>query len=158
MSLAATTATETVQLSRMYAASCQQVFDAWTDAKALQQWFGPHSHKCKVEKYDVRVGGEFQIRMIPVADDPDCAGEPGKDSVCAGKFVTVESPCKLAMTFNWIENGADMGETLLTIELFEREQGTELVLTHERLPDAAIRDAHASGWQGTLEKLQAFLQ
>lgn len=157
MTLAATTSGETVRLTRVYAASRQEVFDAWTDSQALGQWFGTDSHKCKIEILDVREGGEYRFRMIPVGVDSDCAGNPEEDSVCAGKFVSIAPPERLVMTFSWVENGADIGETLLSIELFEVEGGTELVLTHERLPDQALREAHASGWQGSLDNLQAYL-
>ena len=158
MAIAAQTTSETVSLSRYYPASREQVFKAWTDPQALVLWFGPHSHKCKIEKLDVRVGGEYQIRLIPISTDTECSGEPGLDSVCAGTFIEVIAPQKLVMTFTWIENGGDIGETLLTIELFEKRGGTELHLIHERIPTEEMRQAHTGGWQGTLECLEEYLQ
>ena len=158
MALVAENASETIQLKHHYTADRDQVFAAWTDPKALGQWFGPHSHSCHIEKWDLREGGEYQIRMIPVGEDSDCGGDSDKDSVCAGKFVQVQPPGKLVMTFTWIENGGDIGETLLTIELFEAGDGTDVVLTHERLPDEEMRKAHTGGWQGTLECLEEYLQ
>lgn len=159
MELAAKTASETVRLTHHYKATREQVFEAWTDAGAMAQWFGPHSHTCKIEKLDVREGGEYQFRLIPTGEveDPECGGDSSADSVCAGTFVVVQPPEKLAMTFSWIENGGDVGETLLTIELLEAEAGTELVLTHERLPTEELRQAHAGGWQGSLECLEEFI-
>jgi len=157
MSMAATTATDTVQLRHHYNVPRQRVYEAWTKAEAMGQWFGPHSHHCKVEKLDVREGGQYQIRMIPVTEDHDCTGETDADSVCAGEFVKVKAPELLVITFNWIENGADMGETLLTIEFQESAKGTDVLLTHERLPDEELRQAHEAGWQGTLECLEEFL-
>ena len=157
MSSVAEAATETVQLKHQYPFTPQHVFDAWSNPEALGQWFGPHSHKCKVEKYDFRVDGEYQIRMIPVAEDTDCAGDSGKDSVCAGTFVEIIPNRKIAMTFGWIENGGDINGTLLTIEFNETSNGTEVSLLHERLPNKPAADAHRGGWEGTLECLEAYL-
>ena len=157
MTMAAQTATEVVKLSHHYAFPHERVFQAWTKAEALGQWFGPHSHDCKVEEYDFREGGNYQIRMIPVAEDHDCKGDPEADSVCAGKFVEIIPNEKIAMTFGWIENGADIGETLLTIEFKATDAGTDIVLTHERLPNEELRLAHEGGWQGTLECLEEYL-
>lgn len=157
MTVAAQTATETLVLRHHYEANPEQVFRAWSDPNALGEWFGPHSHKCKVEKYDFREGGDYQIRMIPVSEDADCAGDTTQDSVCAGKFVQIIPSEKIVMTFNWIENGADMGDTLLTIEISPGKGGTDLVLTHERLPNQELYEAHKGGWEGTLECLEAFL-
>jgi len=158
MGLVAETASETLQLKHHYQAPREQVYEAWTRPEALGQWFGPHSHTCTVEKLEVREGGEYQIRLTPVSEDHDCKGDPEADSVCAGKFVKLKAPETIVMTFSWIENGADIGETLLSIELLESNNGTELILTHEKLPNEELRQAHAGGWQGSLECLEEFLQ
>ena len=157
MASVADKAITTVQLRHQYNASPQQVFDAWSNPEALGKWFGPHSHNCKVEKYDFRENGEYQIRMMPVAEDTDCAGDSSQDSVCAGTFVQIIPAEKIVMTFGWIENGGDINGTLLTIELANTKEGCELLLTHERLPNKEACDAHRGGWQGSLECLEEFL-
>ena len=157
MTIAAQTATEVVKLSHHYAFPCERVYSAWTKGEILGQWFGPHSHNCKVEKYDFHEGGDYQIRMVPVGEDHDCEGDPKADSVCAGTFVEIIPQQKIVMAFSWIENAADIGDTLLTIEFAAAGDGTDIVLTHERLPNEELRLAHASGWQGTLECLEEYL-
>lgn len=159
MTLAAQQAQETVRLLHQYEASIEHVFNAWRDPNALGQWFGPHSHTCKVEEYDFTVGGKYQIRMIPTGDvdDPDCEGDTKQDSVCAGQFVEIIPNKKIVMTFTWIENAGEIGDTLLSIELQTVGNKTEVTLTHERLPDEQMRTAHEGGWQGTLECLEEFL-
>jgi len=158
MSTVAETATENVQLKHQYPFTPQQVFEAWSNPDALGQWFGPHSHKCKVEKYDFRVDGNYQIRMIPVTADNDCGGyDPGKDSICAGSFIEIIPNRKIVMTFGWIENGGDVDGTLLTVEFNKTSHGTEVSLLHERLPNKPSADAHRGGWEGTLECLETYL-
>ena len=157
MALAAQTASETVQLRRHYRVAREKVFAAWIDPQALSQWFGPHSHRCEVERFDLREGGEYQIRMIPVSEDTDCGGDPTEDSVCAGQFVEISAPKRLVMTFTWIENGGDIGETLLSVEFASSDGGTDVILTHERLPNEEMRQAHRSGWEGSLECLEDYL-
>ena len=48
-------------------------------------------------------------------------------------------------------------ETLVTVELHPRGNNTELVLTHERLPDASSAGKHEEGWQDIVRKLAAHL-
>lgn len=157
MDLAATTATETLEIRHYYNATPEQVFSAWANPEALSQWFGPHSHTCRVEQWDMHEGGDYRIRMIPVSEDGECGGDSSMDSVCAGKFVQIIESRVIAMTFCWIENGSDIGETLLTIQLLEKGKGTELVLVHERLPDPDVAEMHRSGWQGSVECLEEYL-
>jgi uncharacterized protein YndB with AHSA1/START domain len=156
---AATTASETLQLKRHYKVSPEQLFAAWSEPAALNQWFGPQSHNCKVEKFEFETGGVYQIRLIPTGEveDPDCHGDTSQDSVCAGQFVEINAPHRIVMTFNWIENGADMGDTLLSIEFNSVKDGTDLVLTHEKIPSEELREAHKGGWQGSLECLEEFI-
>jgi len=158
MVIATATKSKSLQISRHYDASREQVFAAWTNADALGKWFGPPSHQCKVEKMDVSEGGEYQIRMTPTGEDSDCGGDSGSDSVCGGRFIELVSPEKIVMTFSWLENGSDIGETILTIELSETGTGTDLLLTHTGLPDEEAIKAHNGGWNGSLDGLQAFLQ
>lgn len=159
MALAAQQAMETVRLQQQYKATPEQVFAAWCDPEALGKWFGPHSHSCKVEKYDFTEGGQYQIRMVPTGEveDPDCEGDTTEDSVCAGQFVEIVDNKRIVMSFDWIENGAPLGDSLLTIELEPVGDQTRLTLTHERLPDEQLRNAHQGGWQGSLECLEEYL-
>jgi len=155
---AATTASETVQIKHHYKASPAQVFAAWSDPEALNQWFGPQSHRCKVEKLEFKAGGAYQIRLTPTGEsEAGCHGDSTKDSVCVGKFVEINKPNRIVMTFTWIENVEDMGETLLTIDFKPTRDGTELVLTHEKLPSEELREAHQGGWQSTLESLADYI-
>ena len=150
-------ASEVVKLNYHYEATVQQVFEAWSNPQALSAWFGPHSHTCKIEKFDFREGGEYQLRMVPLIKGENSASHSDKDPICAGQIVQIELQKKIVMTFTWIENGSDIGETLLTIELYPASGGTDLIITHERLPNNEARKAHADGWQGSLECLEEYL-
>jgi uncharacterized protein YndB with AHSA1/START domain len=48
-------------------------------------------------------------------------------------------------------------ETLVTVELVDKDGATELVLTHEHFPSSTMRDNHEHGWTGVLESLVAFV-
>jgi uncharacterized protein YndB with AHSA1/START domain len=76
-----------------------------------------------------------------------------------GSYVEVKPPERLVMT--WSSEGSplhDGYESLLTIEFVAQGiAATEVVLTHERLPDLYVRDFSA-GWDSTLEHLEKYLQ
>jgi len=48
-------------------------------------------------------------------------------------------------------------QSLVTFRLEPFDGGTELTLTHERLPDEPARASHEHGWNGLLDKLPVFL-
>jgi uncharacterized protein YndB with AHSA1/START domain len=45
----------------------------------------------------------------------------------------------------------------VTIELSDRDGGTELRLTHVQLPTEASRDDHNEGWKSVLNRLEKFV-
>ncbi len=49
-------------------------------------------------------------------------------------------------------------KTLGTLEFLERENGTELILTHEGFPDENMCDEHEEGWGECLDSLLNYLE
>lgn len=145
-----------VYVSRFLPASPEKVFQAWTDAARLNEWFGPPGYKANAVTMDVRTGGEYEIVMQPPASD----GEPSTPNTITGRYREVSPPRLLVFTWAWKDaSGTPMDgvESLVTIEFSEAPGGTDVRITHERLPAPELREAHRAGWTATLERLEALL-
>jgi hypothetical protein len=46
----------------------------------------------------------------------------------------------------------------VTFEFLAQPQGTEVVVTHEGVPSDKACTVHEKGWEGTLERLEQFLE
>jgi uncharacterized protein YndB with AHSA1/START domain len=136
---------ERIEVRKWLPASAAEVFSAWTDAEEMREWMRPSTTTDLRASLDVRVGGRYTLDMID--------GE--KVFSHHGEYVTVDPPWKLSFTWRaaWLPEGS-----LVTVELFEREGGTELVLTHERLPSAESAKNHGQGWTEILEKLGGVME
>ena len=145
MTLTEPTPKPMIRLQRLLPASPQEVFDAWTDPKSLQQWFCPGTVSLASVDLDVRVGGHFRIVMR----------DETKDLLHTGTYREIDPPQRLV--FTWRSSGTYDQETLVTVELHPRGTKTELVLTHERLPDASSAGKHEEGWQDVVRKLTVYL-
>lgn len=53
---------------------------------------------------------------------------------------------------------SESGETLVTVEFFERGDATEVVLTHELAPAAGPREGYDKGWNGCFDVLASVLE
>jgi uncharacterized protein YndB with AHSA1/START domain len=62
-------------------------------------------------------------------------------SMARAEYLAIERPSLLS--FTWISRATDHKPTVVTIEFHERGTGTELVLTHRRLPPASVEGASA---------------
>ena len=72
-----------------------------------------------------------------------------------GEYLLIQPPARLA--FTWISQATDHKATEVTIEFHERPGGTEVVLTHRRLPSAQLQ-SHRGGWTDVLQLLRETLQ
>ena len=134
---------ERLEVRKRIAAPATRVFAAWTKPESLARWMRPaETTEVRVEA-DVREGGRFTLDMV---------GADGKVFAHRGEYVVVDPPRKLAFTWraDWLPNGS-----LVTVEFAESDGATEVVLTHEGLPDAQSAENHRAGWGQILEKLAA---
>ena len=135
----------TLRLTRTFAARRERVFRAWTDPEELMRWFGPSDeYAVPHAEVDLRVGGKYRIELKTPS---------GRLLAAVGTYREVRPPERLVFTWSWTGTETDPAETLVTVELHDRGGSTELALTHERFPNKAERDGHATGWSGSLERL-----
>jgi uncharacterized protein YndB with AHSA1/START domain len=136
---------EDIVIRRFMPASRERVFDAWLDPISLVRWMRPGAEATATAEVDPRVGGHFRIVMK----------HSGGVTEHTGEYLAIERPARLS--FTWISEHTGLIPTVVTVECLEREQGTELVLTHRRLPDAKV-EAHRRGWGAILQNLEAVLR
>jgi uncharacterized protein YndB with AHSA1/START domain len=131
-----------VQIRRRVKAPAEQIFDLWTKPDLMVRWMSPFpgTVDCKAS-CDLRPGGAFSLVMLSKESSREVSGT----------YVEIDRPRKLVFTWNGpLTNHVN---TLVTVELTPRGDETDLVLTHERLPTAAIVEGHTRGWGNILDHL-----
>jgi uncharacterized protein YndB with AHSA1/START domain len=131
----------TVRVSREIAAPAAELFDAWLDPQKLSRWMRPFDTTRSDVKLDPRVGGEFEIVMhTPKGAVPH-----------TGSYQEITRPRRIVFTWNSPFAG-DHG-SLVTVDFNARGGSTEIVITHERLPNEEMVQAHSGGWSGILDRI-----
>jgi uncharacterized protein YndB with AHSA1/START domain len=132
-----------IVVRRTFSASPHELFEYWTQPELLVRWLSGYTGPVDCEAHvEPRVGGRIRLRMR--------SGEEQCEIV--GRYVEFEPPNRLA--FTWQGAPTDNQETLVTVEFRATTDGTEILLTHERLPNAASRDNHAAGWAVVFDHLR----
>lgn len=143
-----------LHLRRFFAAPRQLVFDAWTKAEMLAQWWGPKCFSNPVCEVDARQGGKILIHM----QAPDGTVYP-----VTGRFLEVYPPYRFHFVSSPLDKaGEALFETWTSVYFAEVAGGTEITLdVHVRSATAAapqyLKGMH-EGWKQSLEKLQALVE
>jgi uncharacterized protein YndB with AHSA1/START domain len=87
----------------------------------------------------------------------------GRQYIGEGTFREVRAPEKLVFTWSWRrlpEKPGEYlgGESVVTVELFDRGAATEMRFTHAVLESGEIRESTRTGWLGCFEALAGLLK
>lgn len=121
-------------------ATSQQVFDAFTQADLLAQWWWPHIPDTTYA-LDARAGGLYEIRS-------QMAGIGVR-----GQFVALQPPSHIRLTWNWMNDGVSEVEEAVDLHIEPADNGTTLALIHYLSPQAGDGASLRQGWNDVLGRL-----
>ena len=135
---------KTLVIDRVFNASAERVFAAFTDTAQLAQWYGPEGMAAEVFENDVKPGGRYSLVM---------RSEEG-EYFLSGAYEEIDPPKKLVMTWKWTTGEIT---SRVTIELNPEGDKTHLRLTHTGFAEASDAAAHTEGWTSSLNDLERYL-
>jgi len=149
MIMATNTAEKTsLEIKRSINAPRDRVYAAWTEPAQLKEWFGPENVRTRNFTADARVGGKYRWDLI---------NEEGEDMTISGEYRELIPGKKIVFTWKWDDDEAWKNtSSVVTLELSDRDGGTELRLIHEKLPSEESRDRHNEGWNSVVDRLEKF--
>ena len=153
--------------TRVFDAPRDKVWQAWTDAERLKQWFAPAGFKTVRNKLDLRPGGMYHycLRM------PD-----GKDMWGRWAIKEVVKPKKLVFIVSFSDEKGGITthpmsptwprEMHSTVEFEEQGGQTQVTVTWVPVNSSDVelktfedgRDGMKQGWGGTLDHLVTYLK
>jgi uncharacterized protein YndB with AHSA1/START domain len=107
-----------IQLTRIFNAPVQAVWDAWTDPKQVAQWWGPRGFTITTHSKDIRPGGSWKYTMH---------GPDGVDYPNITKYYEVEDCKKLVYDHGGNENQPPMFR--VTVHFSEVKDKTKMEMT-----------------------------
>jgi len=136
-----------VRIERTFAASAEEVFDAWTSPEVMRRWLhpGPEWGTPQAE-VDLRVGGKVRVVMRSPA---------GSEVEAGGEYLLVERPRRLVMS--WIFGDDPSNEQLIELSFSESDGATTVLMVNSGISSARRRDAQDEGWRGCLAELERSL-
>jgi uncharacterized protein YndB with AHSA1/START domain len=138
-----------LQITRFINAPRTRVYAAWTDPTQIKEWFGPEGVRTRSLSIDPRVGGKYRW---------DLTNSEGEEMSVFGEYRELIPGNKIVFTWKWDDDDAwDTRNSVVTVDLSDRDGGTEVRLRHEQLPSEESRDRHTDGWNSVLDRLEKFV-
>ena len=136
-----------VRIERRFAASAEEVFDAWTSPEVMRRWFHVAPDWATPEaEVDLRVGGKVRVVMRR----PD-----GSEVSASGEYTLIDRPHRLEMT--WTFDDEPSNEQLIELSFSESEGSTTVVMINSGISTEERRDAQHNGWHGCSDELERAL-
>src|SRR5688572_6492678 len=149
---------EEVLITRIFNASREDVFKAWTSVDALARWFAPNECTIEFKKFEFRNGGKFH----------HCIHNPHvHDCWCIGTFREIIEPEKIIYNIAISDKDgnpaqpSDMGmdpdwpaETTVTVIFEDIDGRTKLTLKQAVDTELAKRTGAYPSWLQMLDRLE----
>ncbi len=136
-----------VRIERTFAASAEEVFDAWTSPEVMRRWFHPGTDWATTHaEVDLRVGG--RVRVVMRAPD-------GREPHAEGEYTLIDRPRRLEMRWTF---GDDPDNVQLIVLSFSEQAGaTTVLMVNTDISTDERRDRQDEGWRLCLDQLERAL-
>ena len=137
-----------LEIKRVINAPRSRVYAAWTDPAQLKEWWGHEGVETRNFAADARVDGKYRWDLV---------NQEGEEMSVFGEYRELVPGKKIVFTWQWDDDEAWKNvSSVVTVELSDRDGGTEICLRHEQLPSTESRDRHNEGWSSVLDRLEKF--
>lgn len=138
-----------IKLHRVFKASPEKVFRAFTDPNAIAAWLPPYGFLCIVHNMEAKNGGTYKMSFINFST--------GNKQSFGGNYVEFK-PKELLKYVEKFDDPNLPGEMTTTVWFTKVSAGTELKVTQEGIPSAIPVDMCYLGWQESLDKLMRLVE
>jgi uncharacterized protein YndB with AHSA1/START domain len=150
--LTLTTPSDTeIQMTRVFDAPRELVFEAHSSAEHMKNWWGPRKYEVVSAEVDFRPGGKWRIVH---------RGPEGDEHGFRGEFREIVPPERIVWTFEY--EGAPGQIAVETLTLEERDGKTTLIARSDagskEARDAVLETGMAEGAEETWDRLAEYLE
>ena len=141
----AAAADQEVLITRIFEASRERVFKAWTDPDEVAAWFGPEQFDTPRERIriDLRVGGRYELTMVQQSG--------GAEFAVGYEIVELVEPELIVLRSDPMPEVGMPEPTVVRVEFHDHGAKTRMTLSDGPYP--AGRGHAESGWSAAFDKL-----
>jgi uncharacterized protein YndB with AHSA1/START domain len=145
---------------RMIKATPSAIYRAFVDPDAFVRWLPPSGMKGRVDAFDPREGGDYQLTLTYDRSDHPTPGKTTEHAdVTHGRFLQLVPGRRIVQSVRFESDDPSFaGEMRLTWRLEPDPGGTMVTITAENVPRGIAPQDHQAGFAATLANLAAFVE
>ena len=138
-----------VLITRIFEASRDRVFAAWTDPDQVSAWFGPQHFDSPREQVhiDLRVGGRYELTMVQ--------RDTGAEHPVRYEIVELVEPELIVLRSDPMPEMGLPDGTMTRVEFHDHGDKTRMTLSDGPYPPEGL--AAEAGWNSSFDKLAGFV-
>jgi uncharacterized protein YndB with AHSA1/START domain len=148
------------RVSRIIKAPRKAVYQAFLDRDAVASWLPPETMTGQVHAFDPREGGKFGMSLTYQDTKHSPGGKTSEDTdTFQGRFVELVPDEKIVWVVEFESQDAGFaGEMRIIWSLADADEGTEVTVLCENIPEGIRPQDNEMGSRSSLQKLAAFLE
>ena len=149
---------ETIEaITRTVGASPERVWELWTTASGIEQWWAPAGFTTEVQRLDLEEGGELVYTMTATAPEAIAFMEQNGMPLTTESrktFTEIQEPTRLAYTslVDFVPDH-DPYDHLTIVDLEGVDEGTEITMTVEPMHDPVWTERLIGGRTNEIDNL-----
>jgi uncharacterized protein YndB with AHSA1/START domain len=152
--------TDTIE--RIVTASRERVWELWTTARGIEQWWAPDGFRTDVQQLELAEGGELVYTMTAIAPEQVAFMEQNGMPLTTESrktFTEIRKPSRLAYTslIDFVPDHESY-ENLTVVDLDEIDGGTKIRMTVEPMHDPVWTERLVAGRANELDNLMRLVE
>jgi uncharacterized protein YndB with AHSA1/START domain len=151
-----------ITLERTYEASLQDIWDLWTTKKGFESWWGPEGFTVKVQKLDLRPGGELLYDMIAAAPQQiEFMKRVGMPLTTEARLTYREVEALLRLAYTHLVDfvpGVEAYNVATVLELHAQGNRVRMIVVLDPMHSNEWTDRAVSGMKSQLGKLDGMFR
>lgn len=146
--------------SRIINAPAETLYNAATNAEALATWLAPGEMTGKVQHFDLRVGGGYEMSLFYPESEKAAKGKTNaKEDRFTARFVALTPFKRIVEAINFHSDDPGFaGEMTMEITFEPVAKGTKVTFTFTNIPPGIKPEDNEKGTELTLEKLAKYVE
>jgi uncharacterized protein YndB with AHSA1/START domain len=151
---------QTTKNSRIIHATVEKVFEAFSNAKALEAWLAPSDMVGKVHNFNFREGGGYTMSLFYPESEVNFKGKSAdKEDRFTSRYIEIITNKKIVEAVNFESDDANFaGEMTMEVTFTPHKDDTEVTFHFKNIPKGIKPEDNEAGTISTLEKLARYVE